>query len=398
MLSTFLRVKKLTAGLGLGLGLAGSLYGNCSDATTIQSVEAATGKAQSAYLKVGHLPKKDEPNMQYVPGYARPLYNNLNPAQLSQAQRQGLSDVQHILKATPLIPKATGTIMSQNWAQSLGKRGMGIADASLAANRAKVLKFLGFKPQDADKLYYFVSFSMPKSMLRSYAQQAMWDGGILVFKGPLPHVGLAQFITKDLNGLIGGKGAAATITIDPRMYDVYHITMAPTIVYSTVQENRICKKVHLKPFTYHKKKWTYPVCDQVNQKKYWKIEGAVTSAWALRQFKKAGAPGVEIYIKALAKAGLGKADSTKIQQPFKGQWGQAASPAQLQAIVKTVNSFGQQAYETPYGLAVGPAQTVKPGHGVSVISLKNLEKGPQPNLGADGEHTIVKNGVAYKAP
>ncbi|OCX67862.1 hypothetical protein A6P07_19225 [Acidithiobacillus thiooxidans] len=169
-------------------------------------------------------------------------------------------------------------------------------------------------------------------------------------------------------------------------------------MYSTVQENRICKKVHLKPFTYHKKKWTYPVCDQVNQKKYWKIEGAVTSAWALRQFKKAGAPGVEIYIKALAKAGLGKADSTKIQQPFKGQWGQAASPAQLQAIVKTVNSFGQQAYKTPYGIAVGPAQAIKPGQGISVISLKNLEKGPQPNLGADGEHTIVKNGVAYKAP
>ncbi len=398
MLSTFLKVKKLTAGLGLSLGLAGSVYGTCSDATTIQSVEAAIGKSQSAYLKVGHLPKKDEPNMQYVPGYARPLYNNLNPAQLSQAQRQGLSDVQHILKSTPLIPKATGAIMSQNWAQSLGKRGMGIADASLAANRAKVLKFLGFKPQDADKLYYFVSFSMPESMLRAYAEQAMWDGGILVFKGPLPHVNLATFITKDLNGLIGGKGAAATITIDPRMYEVYHVTMVPTIVYSTIQENQICKKVHLKPFTYHKKQWTYPVCDQVDKKKYWKIEGAVTSAWALRQFKAADAPGVERYIQALAKAGLGKTDSGKSQQPFKGQWGEAPSPAQLQAIVKTVNSFGQQAYKTPYGIAVGPTQAIKPGQGISVISLKSLEKGPQPNLGADGEHTIVKNGVAYKAP
>lgn len=397
MLSTNLRVNKLGLGLLLVLGL-GSEITVPAQATSIQSVEAAIGKAQSAYEKVGHLPKKDEPNMKYVPEYTRPLYNNLNPADLTSAQRQGLADAQHILKTTPLIPKETGNIMSEQWAQSLGKRGMGIADEALAANRAKVLKFLGFKPQDADKLYYFVSFSMPKSMLRSYAEQAMWDGGILVFKGPLPHVGLAQFITKDLNSLIGGKGAAATITIDPRMYDVYHITMAPTIVYSTIQENRICKKVHLKPFTYHKKQWTYPVCDQVNTKKYWKIEGAVTSAWALRQFKKAGAPGVQVYINALAKAKLGKTDTGKVQQPFQGQWSSAASPAQLQAIVKTVNSFGQQAYQTPYGLAVGPAQQIKAGHGISVIKLKNLETGPQPNLGSDGEHTVVKNGVVYRAP
>lgn len=400
MLPAFLNSRnRVVPALWLGAGLLGALL-TTACASPLQTSESAMARAQSAFQRVGHLPKKDEPNMRYVPQFVRPMYHDLNPEQLTPAQRQGLRDAQHILKATPLIPKATGSVISQRWAQSLGKRGMGIADASLAANRAKVLKFLGFKPQDADRLFYFVSFSMPKSMLRAYAQQAMWDGGILVFRGPLPHVGLAQFITKDLNQLIGGKGAAATITIDPRMYDVYHITTAPTIVYSTVPENRICKQVHLKSFTYHKKKWTYPVCDQVNKKQYWKIEGAVTSAWALRQFKQAGAPGVEHYIQALAKSGLGSADSGKKQEPFKGHWANAATPAQLTAIVKTVNSFGQQAYQTPFGLAVGPKQDIKPGQGISVIHLRTLETAPQPNLGADGihGHTFVKNGTVFKAP
>lgn len=381
------------------LSVSAASANNLADAA--QANAAAVSAAQQAYAQVGKVKKGQKvPDMRYVPQYMRPLYNNLDPSQLTAAQREGLGDVQRILKRTPLVPRATRTVMSQQWAQSLGKKGMGIADASLAENRAKVLRFLGFKPQDANHLFYFVSFSMPTGMLRAYAEQALWDGGILVFKGPLPHVQLAKFITQDLNGLVGLKGASATVTIDPRLYDVFKITQAPTIVYSTVPENQVCRKVHLQPFTYARKRWTYPVCDQVNPKEYWKIEGAVTSEWALRQFRKAGAPGVSAYLTALAKGHLGQQATGQAQAPYKGSWATAPSPVQMQAIQNTVARFGEQAYRTPFGLGVGPSMKITPGQGITAL--------PYGSPGIPGEaatgtsrpapHTAVKDGVAYRAP
>ncbi len=364
--------------------------------------ERAIEKSQRDYLKVGKPVHGKKPvNMQYVPQYMRPLYSNLNPKQLTAAQRQGLHDVQHILKSTPLVPKETNAIMQEQWAQALGKRGMGIADASLAASRQKVLQFLGFKPQDADRLFYFVSFSMPKGMLRAYAEQALWDGGILVFKGPLPHVPLATFITKYLNGLAGMKGASATITIDPRLYDVFRITEVPTLVYSMVPENRVCRQVHLKKFQYDSRTWTYPVCNPVDPKDYWKIEGAVTSEWALRQFKKAGAPGVSVYLRALAKGPAAAKAGSKTQQPYTGSWATAPSPAQLQAIAKTVASFGEQAYQTPFGVAVGPEMQIKANQGIHAIPVPKSAV-PSASSGstatANGVRTFVKHGVTYRVP
>lgn len=399
---TMLSTRLTRVGWGFGLSLLGLA---CAAASTTSSEidrqaqrsESVVAKAQQTYQKVGKAaPGKNLPNMKYVPQYMRPLYSNLNPAQLTAAQRQGLHDVQHILKKTPLVPKATQTYMTQAWAQSLGKKGMGIADASLAANRAKVLQFLGFHPQDANRLFYFVSFSMPIGMLRSYAEQALWDGGILVFKGPLPHVQLATFITKYLNGLVGTKGASATVTIDPRLYDVFGITEAPTIVYSTVPENQVCRKVHLHVFHYDNHQWTYPVCDRVNPKEYWKIEGAVTSGWALRQFKKAGAPGVTAYIHALAKGGTASATQAKVQQPYKGSWATAPSPAQLQAIAHTVASFGEQTYQTPLGLAVGPEMQIKPGQGVQPVKAAAASTSAPSAPGAG--KAFVKDGVTFRVP
>lgn len=406
MLPARLRKESLLQAAGLAVLVAGlSLPSAFADVQqTLQQAKAAeqaVQKSQQDYLKVGKPVKgKKTINMQYVPQYMRPLYSNLNSKQLTPAQQEGLHDVQHILKTTPLVPKETNAIMQEKWAQALGKRGMGIADASLAADRQKVLQFLGFKPQEADRLFYFVSFSMPKGMLRAYAEQALWDGGVLVFKGPLPHVPLATFITKYLNGLAGMKGASATITIDPRLYDAFQITEVPTLVYSIVPENRVCKQVHLQKFQYNQHTWTYPVCDPANPKQYWKIEGAVTSDWALRQFKKAGAPGVSAYLRALAKGPKTATSQAKTQQPYTGSWATAPSPAQLQAIAKTVASFGEQAYQTPFGVAVGPQMQIKPDQGIQAVPLPKSATvaTAQSATKANGVHTFVKDGVTYRVP
>ncbi|MHB1666155.1 TrbC family F-type conjugative pilus assembly protein [Thiomonas sp.] len=358
-----------------------------------QAQAAELSAATKSFLQEGRLPAKKEPNMQYVPQYARPLYQNLNPQQLTPAQLQGMKDAQHILKTTPLIPASVPGIMSQPWAKALGKRGAGIANAAMAANREKILKFLGFKPQQVDKLFYFVSFSMPLSMLRAYAEEAMWDGGVLVFRGPLLHVPLPTFITKDLYQLVGGKGASAAISLDPRLYDAFHITMVPTVVYSTVPENRLCAKVHQHPFVFDKKTWDYPVCDRANAKRYWKIEGAVTSQYALRQFKKAGAPGVSVYIRTLAKGGFGT--GPQAQEPYAGKWDAAPTPEQLQAIQQTVSSFGQSVYKTPYGIGIGPKMTVTPGHGIEALATGAP---PEAQGESPSRHTAVVQGRAYTAP
>jgi len=358
--------------------------------------EAQITQSTKDFEKVGHLPKKDMPDMKYVPQYARPLYDNLNPQQLTPAQLQGLKDAQHILKSTPLVPKAVSTYMAQSWAQALGKKGAGIANAALAANRKAVLSFLGFKPQNADRLYYFVSFSMPLNLLREYALQAMWDGGILVLKGPLPNVQLSTFITKDLYKLVGGKGASATITIDPRLYDAFHVTAAPTIVYSTLPENRVCGKVHLAPLVTDHKKVTYPVCDPVNPKYYWKLEGAVTSEFALDQFKADKAPGVSQYLKALARGGRSLNNNSKVQPVFQGSWRDAPTPEQLQAIRQTVAKFGQSVYQTPYGIAVGPKMTIKPGQGIQALGTAGTKI--IPNTPVTRAQVVTKQGQTYTAP
>lgn len=230
-------------------------------------------------------------------------------------------------------------------AQTMARRVDDIADRTLAEDREKVLKFLGINPNGDSALYYFVSFEMPIEVLRSYVVEAMWAGGTLVFRGVPPDRDFKDFLTKDLQSLVYGKGASASLSIDPRLFDAYQVTAVPTIVYTEDRRNLQCRGMNPKEFDYQKSTHTYDTCPPVPDDKYWKMSGAVTSDYALREFISHGAKRAQPFHDALAKGlAMGMA-APKGQQPFSGEWKPAVTPEELMSI--------QQAIETAKKMGTG---------------------------------------------
>lgn len=217
-------------------------------------------------------------------------------------------------------------------AQTMARRADDIANASLATDRDKVLRFLGLDPVGESAIYYFVSYEMPLEVLRSYVIEAMWTGGTLIFRGVPKGRELKDFITTDLRALVYGKGSSAAISIDPRLFDAYKIAIVPSIVYTEERKNFLCVGVSPKAFEYDDKTYHYDTCPPVDEAKYWKITGAVTSDFALREFINAGAAKAAPYLEALAKGFATGTVAPKNQPPFAGEWKDAISPEELMAV------------------------------------------------------------------
>lgn len=269
-------------------------------------------------------PKKAEadeskPERGYIP------YGNLEKAteeQIEHARKLGESVAQDLLNAyqTQSTPEMTQFAAKQK------RRADDIANEGLAAERDKVLEFLGIDPQADTALYYFVSWSMPIEMLRSYAIEAMWSGGTLLFKGVPPGKDLGNFIKHDLQSLVYGKGASANISIDPRMFDAYSVKTVPTIVFSRVRANMSCQGVNPVEFKDGEKTLSYDTCPEIDPSLYYKVSGAVTSNYALQTFIEDGASEAKPYMQALARGWVNGNIPDKSQKAFSGKWESVLSP------------------------------------------------------------------------
>jgi len=245
---------------------------------------------------------------------------------------------------------AAGRRVAETIAPSLARRADDIADSAIASDRDKVLRFLGIDPKGDSSIYYFVSYEMPIEVLRSYVIEAMWSGGTLVFRGVPPGRELRDFITVDLRNLIYGKGRSAALSIDPRLFDGYKVTTVPTIVYTEERKNFVCMGVNPKPFKYEEKNYTYDTCPPVDESKYWKIGGAVTTDFALREFVNAGAKGAQRHLDALAKGYATGTVPPKNQQAFSGEWKDAISPEDLMAVRSAIETAKQAGSKVPEAL------------------------------------------------
>lgn len=292
---------------------------------TAQALQAAQDAASSAAPKDGKLP--------YVP------YGNLEKASaedIKAAKDSAAAMVRDILHSY----ETRQTEEMKDTAQQLGRRADDIADAAIAAERDKVLEFLGIDPSADTSLYYFVSWSMPLEMLRSYAIEAMWTGGTLVIKGVPPGKELGKFLVDDLRQLVYGKGAAANISIDPRLFDAYAVKAVPTIVFTTVRDNMQCQGVNPVPVKVDNIETSYDTCPELDPGKYWKLSGAVTTSYALQTFIDDGATKAEPYLKALARGWAGQEAPGKEQRPFVGEWKDVLSPAEQAAALEAAKSLG----------------------------------------------------------
>ncbi len=232
----------------------------------------------------------------------------------------------------------------------VARRADDIADKALSADREKVLTFLGIDPKGESSIYYFVSYEMPLELLRSYVIEAMWSGGTLVFRGIPPGRDMRQFITQDLRELIYGKGASASMSIDPRLFDGYNITTVPTIVYTEERKNFMCAGVNPKSFKYEKETLSYDTCPPVDESKYWKISGAVTTDFALREFINAGATRAQVHLDALAKGFATGTVAPKVQQAFSGEWKDAISPEELMSVKSAIDTARNAGSKVPAAL------------------------------------------------
>lgn len=203
-----------------------------------------------------------------------------------------------------------------------------IADESIQKERDSTLEFLGINPNSSTGVYVFLSWSMPIEVMRTYAIEAMWSGGSIIFKGVPPNKELADFVVNDLRQLVYGKGAAANISIDPRLYDAYDVTMVPTIVFTTVRSNMQCNGINT--ITLHNKdgkEGKYDECPKIDPALYDKMSGAVTLGYALQEFKDGGRAEVSPHLKALSKGWFDGYTPTQSQVGFTGNWDDVLSPS-----------------------------------------------------------------------
>lgn len=200
-----------------------------------------------------------------------------------------------------------------------------IANPRMQRDRDRLLRFLGIDPKGSTQLYIFVSWSMPLALLRAYEIESMWTGAPLVFRGIPKGTTLRKFITKDLRELVWGKGAGADISVDPRLYDLFAVKSVPTIVLSKRVEQINCALATT--FSAGKAgNLNYDRCSGMGPKSFIKVEGAITTAYALREFSHHGWPQAHVYLKALRKGYTHGIPARPAQAPFTGKWATVQFP------------------------------------------------------------------------
>lgn len=228
-----------------------------------------------------------------------------------------------------------------------------IADESLASERNKVLKAIGVDPKANSNLYYFVSYSMPQALLRSYVIEAMWSGGTLVFKGIPPGKKLAEFMFEDLKELVYDKGAAASLAIDPRLFDTYAIDKVPAIVVTSDRSGSTCASGYKESWEYSEQQLSMTKCGVMDPEKYYKMYGTVTTDYALRTFAENGSTDSQRYLDALARAYQDGKRPSKNQVEFTGEWKSVLSTADIMGVKRA-----QQIMDEAVNQAVPDALTV----------------------------------------
>lgn len=260
---------------------------------------------------------------------------SITQEQIREAQTIGAEAVRNILEAY----NARGA-EEDAFAAKTRRRVDTIADEAMEADRNAILDFLGIDPAAETSLYFFVSWSMPLEMLRSYAVEAMWSGATLVFKGVPPGKELATFITQDLRQLVYGKGAAANISIDPRLYDAYEIKSVPSIVFTRVRQDIQCQGIApVEVKVSGGRVASYDTCPALDPSNYWKISGAVTANYALQSFIDDGASDAAPHLRALSRGWSGGVAPSKEQKLFVGKWDDVLSPSEQKAAQEAANAI-----------------------------------------------------------
>ncbi|HEY9017691.1 TrbC family F-type conjugative pilus assembly protein [Thiomicrospira sp.] len=134
-------------------------------------------------------------------------------------------------------------------------------------------------------LYILISTSMPEGLIRSYSLDSLVYGIPMVYRGVKENDTLGKFMNEHILKYHSQHGAP-NFMIDPRLFTLWNVRSVPAIVYT--KKPPTCDQMI--------DAGGYQECNKADPESYWKIEGTVDVAWALSEFKKAGAPISESFL------------------------------------------------------------------------------------------------------
>ena len=301
--------------------------------------------------------------LEYSPGFLKPMVDNPDLTQLTPEEIAARDKAAAFLKNFNInVPDINDPKFKAE--RQLPHQAKNLVNEVMLKDREEILKFLGVDSTGKRRLYFFVSWSMPIEMLKSYALEAMWSGGVLVFRGIPEGMTLGTYVRQQATALLRDKGASATLELDPRLFDLYHIDSVPTIVYSEAgdPENQQACVQPKNP------NGVIARCVEADPSKYWMVKGAVTTDWALREFIANGAKGAEEFHAALASSGKIKPQKDEKDfgiKGYEGDWDAEPTPSELMAQ-KLAEEQGEFAYKLSNG------KTVYGPKGMDVSKLNKL--------------------------
>ena len=199
---------------------------------------------------------------------------------------------------------AFAKVQSDDW-QQLAKQAyvaaLPLQDQALGRS---ILLGDGTVPGSKGQLYIFVSRSMPMSLLRAYALEALYTGAALVVRGIRPGQSVNDYVQEAVSDFNSADGQVlAGLEINPDLFDMFDVKMVPAVVWSgragledvgsgctDVPEGTPLEKITLmgpddQPITMDR-----PTCAKLPDSSFFKITGALALPYVFDRFQEAGAP------------------------------------------------------------------------------------------------------------
>lgn len=162
----------------------------------------------------------------------------------------------------------------------------------------------GTLPDSEGRLYYFVSRSMPMSLLKAYAVEALHTGGTLVVKGIRRGDTIKEYVEEAVADFNNAEGQVlSNMEINPNLFDMFDVSVVPTVVWTNkiglddigagcenLPEGTPVPLLTVEGPDGNPLQVEKPVCAQAPSGAYYKIAGALTTQYVLERFQSAGAP------------------------------------------------------------------------------------------------------------
>jgi len=162
----------------------------------------------------------------------------------------------------------------------------------------------GTDPNFTGQVFIFVSRSMPTSLLKAYALDALHLGATLVTKGIKPGQSVPEYVEEAMAEFNTAEGQALSgMDLNPNLFETFGVTVVPTIVWSNkvglnelgvgcppLPQETPMPKITLKGPDGNGIEVDKPTCGRAADTSYYKVSGTLNLNYVFDRFEAAGAP------------------------------------------------------------------------------------------------------------